>query len=131
MPSVYVIAAYDHAPLVRAIHSRMRALGITPTSSGAEQAHGAEQLELLSDEACARIWRRNRDDMAGARIVLVLADTPTREGHCEADRGIGAGHRMVWVGRPTLSARASTGHIWYVDSVDAALAGLVAMAGGT
>lgn len=126
----YVIAAYGSAPVVRALHERLRAIGIEPTSSWAEDAHGPEDLEALSDAECLRIWQRNRDDMDAASIAIVLADTPMREGHAEASYALRSGMDVVWIGRPTLTARSrgvySQGP-WFVASIEDALAGLEGM----
>lgn len=128
---VYVIAAYSHAPAVRAIHDRLRMMGVEPTSSWAEEACGPEALERLSDDECYRIWDRNRRDLDNASVALVLADTPMREGHAEAAHAMRTGCRVVWVGRPTLGARADSvfgsNGPWFVESVDDALAGLGGM----
>ena len=121
---VYVIASYDHAPLVRAIHDRLREIGIEPTSSWAETAHGPEELERLSDVQCWHIWNRNGVDMNAADIVLVLADTPMREGWAEVERARRNSMHIVWVGRPTLGARADGWRTWFVAGVDDALAAL-------
>ena len=130
----YVIAAYSHAPAVRAIHDRLRMMGIEPTSSWAEEAHGPEVLDELSDLECMAIWERNRDDLDSASVVLVLADTPMREGHAEAAHAMRTGCRVVWVGRPTLGARADSvfgsNGPWFVATVDDALAGLGGMGRG-
>jgi hypothetical protein len=126
MLKVYVVASFQSAPSVRAIHDRLRMLGIEPTSSWAEEAHGAEALDGLSDEECYAIWARNRDDLDNASVALVLADTPMREGFAEASYALRSGVDTVWVGRPTLQARAHGG-VWFVESVDAAIEGLAGM----
>ena len=131
---LYVIAAYSHAPQVRAIHERLRALGIEPTSSWAEEANGPEALDGLSDDECYRIWDRNRRDLDSASVALVLADTQMREGYSEAAHAMRTGCRVVWVGRPTLGARADSvfgsNGPWFVATVDDALAGLGGMGRG-
>ena len=131
---LYVIAAYSHAPQVRAIHERLRALGIEPTSSWAEEANGPEALDGLSDDECYRIWDRNRRNLDSASVALVLADSPTREGHAEAAHAMRTGCRVVWVGRPTLGSRADSvfgsNGPWFVATVDDALAGLGGMGRG-
>lgn len=123
MTRVYVIAAYAEAPTVRAIHDRLRMIGCEPTSSWAESAHGAEDLASLSDAECARIWDRNDVDMQDATVVLLLADTPAREGWMEAQRALDYGKRLLCVGRPTLTLRAFD-RVEVVDSIDAALAAI-------
>ena len=131
MTRVYIIAAYSAAPAVRAIHDRLRMAGIEPVSSWAEEAHGPEALDGLSDDECYRIWDRNRRDLDSASVALVLADTPMREGHAEAAHAMRTGCRVVWVGRPTLGARADSvfgsNGPWFVATVDDALAGLEGM----
>lgn len=123
MKYAYVIAAYTSAPQVRALHDRLRTIGIEPTSSWAEEAHGPEALEALSTQACRAIWTRNDRDMREADVVIVLADTPCREGFMEAARAYYDGRQdMVWVGRPTLTSRAWVDGCVTVVDVDAAVA---------
>lgn len=125
MLRVYVIASYQSAPLVRAIHDRLRMLGIEPTSSWAEEACGAEDLASLTKDECRAIWKRNDQDMRVADVVMVLADTPCREGFMEAARAYHwGGQRIVWVGRPTLTARAWVDNCVTVATVDEAIAAL-------
>lgn len=99
---VYVIAAYESAPRVRDLHDRLRALGHTPTSRWAEHAHGPE--ELGDYVACSEIIAANLRDMRSADVVIILADTPMREGWCEVER-CGAANAVV-VGRYNLTTRA-------------------------
>ena len=130
MLKVYIIAAYAHAPAVRAIHDRLRMVGIEPVSSWAEGAHGAEELEHLTKSQCRDIWQRNDADMRSADVVMVLADTPCREGFMEAARAYERGRQdIVWVGRPTLTARAWVDGCTTVATVDEAVAVLEGMVG--
>lgn len=125
MSRIYIIAAYAHAPAVRALHDRLRMAGHEPVSSWAEQAHGAEDLDALTKDECRAIWKRNDSDMRSADIVVVLADTPCREGFMEAARAYHWGvQEIVWVGRPTLTARAWVDGCTVVADVDAAVEAL-------
>jgi len=122
MARIYVIAAYTSAPAVRALHDRLRAAGHEPVSSWAEEAHGPEALEALTQDECRAIWKRNDSDMRSADVVMVLADTPCREGFMEAARAYHwGGQQIVWVGRPTLTARAWVANCVTVATVDEAV----------
>lgn len=127
MTRVYVIAAYTAAPEVRILHTRLRMAGHEPTSSWAEEATGPEDLASLTPGQCGAIWDRNDQDMIDANVVVVLADTPCREGFFEAQRAFDLRKRIVWVGRPTLTVRAYIGpasRLVVVADVDAALRAL-------
>lgn len=119
---IYVIAAYESAPRVRDMHERLRALGHTPTSRWAEQAHGPE--ELGDYVACEAIITTNLRDMRSADAVIILADTPMREGWCEVER-CGSANAVV-VGRYNLTTRARC--YARVDSDDEAIAWVQEMA---
>lgn len=112
---IYVIAAYESAERVRDIHDRLRALGHTPTSRWAEQAHGPEELGDYAE--CEAIIHANLRDMRSADVVIILADTPMREGWCEVER---CGPNAVVVGRYNLTTRARC--YARVDSDDEAIA---------
>ncbi len=130
MLSIYVIAAYSAAERVRGIHASLRALGYSPVSRWAEDAHGPEQLEALSDAQCYAIWSANYAALERADAAIVLADTPMREGFAESSYALRSGIDTVWVGRPTLMARAFCDRgvgPWFVESVDAALDALAGM----
>ena len=127
MLKVYVIGAYESSPAVRLLHTRLRMAGHEPTSSWAEEATGPEDLTALSTAECRAIWDRNDQDMIDANVVVVLADTPCREGFFEAQRAFDLRKRIVWVGRPTLTVRAYIGpasRLVVVADVDAALRAL-------
>ncbi|MBP9863666.1 MAG: hypothetical protein KBD62_37315 [Kofleriaceae bacterium] len=127
MTRVYVIAAYTAAPEVRTLHTRLRMAGHEPTSSWAEEAAGPEDLASLTPGQCGAIWDRNDQDMIDANVVVVLADTPAREGFLEAQRAFDLRKRIVWVGRPTLTVRAYIGpasRLVVVADVDQALRAL-------
>lgn len=125
MTRVYVIAAYTAAPAVRLLHTRLRMAGHEPTSSWAEEATGPEDLTALSTAECRAIWSRNDKDMRDADVVIVLADTNTREGWMEAQRAVALGGvQIICIGRPTLTLRAWTDGVRIVADVDAALRAL-------
>lgn len=127
MLKVYVIGAYESSPAVRLLHTRLRMAGHEPTSSWAEEATGPEDLASLTPGECGAIWDRNDQDMIDANVVVVLADTPAREGFFEAQRAFDLRKRIVWVGRPVLSVRAYIGpasRLVVVENVDQALRAL-------
>ena len=125
MARVYVVAAFQSAPEVRILHTRLRLAGHDYTSSWAETAHGPEDLTALSTAECRAIWSQNDADMRRADAVWILADTPCREGWMEAQRAVDMGGMpIVVVGRPTLTLRAWCDGVTYVPGVDAALATL-------
>lgn len=103
--SVFICAAFTAAPLVRSMHTTLRARGVTCLSGWADTAGDEpEDLEKHSPEDLYNYWRKNRDGITSADTVIVLADTPMREGHAEAEWARMHGKRIVWVGRPTLTA---------------------------
>ena len=118
---IYVIAAYECAERVRDLHERLRALGHEPTSRWAEQAHGPEELGGYAE--CEAIIAANLRDMRRADAVIILADTPMREGWCEVER---CGLNAVVVGRYNLTTRARC--YARVDSDDEAIAWVQEMA---
>ena len=128
---VYVIAAYDHAPQVRAIHDRLRMVAIEPTSSWAEEAHGAEALGTKTYEERYEIATRNARDLAAAGAVIALLDTPMREGWLELARAVDEGKKILLVGRHCLSTSLwvdwKSQRAMHFDTVDAALEGLAGM----
>ena len=103
---IYVIAAYAAAERVREIHASLRALGHTPTSAWADEADGPEQLDTMSDSECYAVWSANYGALGRSDGVIVLADTPMREGWCEVAMVADAGQRVVVVGPPNLTTRA-------------------------
>lgn len=106
MLAIYVIAAYSAAARVRGIHDSLRALGYSPVSAWAEQAEGPEQLESMSDAECYAIWCDNYGALAKCDGVIVLADTPMREGWCEVSACADQRVPVVVVGPPNLTTRA-------------------------
>ena len=127
----YVIASYSWAPQVRAIHDRLRTMGVEPTSQWAEGAHGPEDLDSLTDDECQSIWLRNVADLAESDAVIALLDSPMREGWMELGRAMREHKTCLLVGRHALTTRvlASVGHsgVTRFDSVDAALNAVAAV----
>lgn len=101
---VYVIAAYGAAVRVRALHARLRAEGYEPSSTWAEEAMGPECLD--DADAANAAWVRNHNDLERAAAVIVLADTPMREGWCEVARCEDSGRDVIVVGPANLTTRA-------------------------
>ncbi|HEV8658926.1 MAG TPA: hypothetical protein VGS96_09860 [Thermoanaerobaculia bacterium] len=105
---VFVAAAWACAPRVRALHGALRAAGCVPRSHWADESDGSEAMEfsdLSSDEDIDVAWRANREGICESHVVIVLADTPTREGHAEAEYARMMGKSILWVGKPTLTSR--------------------------
>lgn len=105
MSTVYVAAPYADAEQVRALHRRMRVMGLQPTSSWAEAADGPESFtnklpEVLRDFALA-----NDAELLRSSAVLVLArDGVGGEMFAEARLALDNDIPVFWVGRRTLSA---------------------------
>jgi putative intracellular protease/amidase len=125
---VYIIASYQSAGDVRAIHDALRTAGHEPTSSWAETAAGPEDLASLTAQECGAIWDRNDADLLDADVVMVLADTPCREGFLEAQRAMDLRKRIVWIGRPVLSVRAYIGPASRLVVVGSVVDGLALLA---
>jgi hypothetical protein len=103
--SVFICAAFSAAPLVRSMHTTLRARGVTCLSGWADEAGDEpEDLERFSEGDLYGFWFKNRDGISRADTIIVLADTPMREGHAECEYARMLGKRIVWVGRPTLTA---------------------------
>jgi hypothetical protein len=118
MLSIYVAAPYSDAPLVRGVHKELRRAGCKPTSQWAEDAKGAENLELpLGD--LRRLAMGNDDAIRESDRMLVLA----REGaggemFSEVRYAITFAVPVYWVGRTILSAF-RPGVARYADLADA------------
>lgn len=103
--SVFICAAYVAAPLVRSMHTSLRAAGVECLSVWADQAGDeAEDLDAYSIDDLRLFHAANRDGIRVADLVIVLADTPGREAFSEAEQARLWDKRVLWVGRPTLSA---------------------------
>jgi len=106
---VFVSAAWSSAPRVRELHEKLWTRGdVQIESTWAEKSNGEvapELCESTSDEDIACAWRSNRDGIIRSHVVIVLGDTPTREGHAEAEYARWLNKAILWVGKPTLSSR--------------------------
>jgi hypothetical protein len=103
--SVFICAAFQSAPLVRSMHTTLRNRGVECLSGWADDAGDEpENLDSYKPEQLYEFWFKNRDGISRADTVIVLADTPMREGHAEAEYARMLGKRVVWSGRPTLTA---------------------------
>jgi hypothetical protein len=102
----YFAAPYIDATKVRRLHVRAHMLGITPVSSWAESAKGAEALDEIPLAEARRIVEMNDRDLASAHVVVALPrDTAGGETHCVVARALEWRIPVIWVGSPcTLSA---------------------------
>ncbi len=71
--SIYVASWYQNAPAVRDLHDRLLALGVTPTSSWASTARGAENLTAMSRAELVQIAIQNDRDLGNADAVIAIA----------------------------------------------------------
>jgi hypothetical protein len=101
----FICAAFTAAPLVRTMHTTLRAAGVECLSGWADEAGDEpEDLDAFSVEDLRAFWFNNRNGIEQADVVIVLADTPTREGHAEAEYARIHKKQVLWVGRQTLTA---------------------------
>ncbi|MGZ5968079.1 MAG: hypothetical protein ACXWP4_10465, partial [Polyangiales bacterium] len=79
----------------------LRALGIRPTSSWAEQATGPENLEEMPIELVRAIASRNDHALSVSDVIVVLPrEGAGREMYGEARLAVALGIPMIWVGEP-------------------------------
>ena len=126
--NVYVSAPFAEAHFVRHhIHPRLKALGIKPTSSWAEEAHGGpEDFDMFSPGELQAIAAKNDADLEKSDAVLLY--DPMGEGYetyCEVRFAIVLGKQVVWCGSRCLSRWRAV--VRRVDSLDAGLAELRTM----
>lgn len=102
---VYVAAPFEDAGIVRAVHDRLRSLGIEPCSTWAESARGIEDFSAFTPARLRSLAEQNDRDVAEARAVLVMA-RPGAGGEmfAEARLALAMSIPVVWLGRRTLSA---------------------------
>lgn len=103
--SAFICAAWSWAHRVREMHAALRDAGVTPLSLWAEHANGeADALHDFSHEQLEQFWYGNREGIAAADVVVMLADSPAREAFQEIEYARMIGRQIVWVGRDTLTA---------------------------
>lgn len=121
---IYVAAPYADAPMVRAVHVRLVALGLAFTSTWAEAARGAEDFSALTPEGLRAAALENNRGIDDADAMLVLArDGAGGEMFAEARYALTLGIPVLWCGRRILSSWRDG--VVICDDVDAALATLV------
>lgn len=104
MMSCYVAAPFAHAAEVRSIHGYLIGVGITPTSSWATTARGAEDFSKFSPEQLRRFAEQNDADLRGSDVVLIHDPFGEgRETYAEAARAILWGKPVVWRSKVCLS----------------------------
>ena len=125
--NVYVAAPYEDGAFVfQGVHERLRALGMTPTSTWAEHAIGREDFSRYTPARLREFAVRNDADLRAADVALVLARAGAGgEMFAEARVAIDWGKPVVWCGRLILSAWRSG--VVRAEDLDAALSILVAM----
>ncbi len=126
MKSVYVAAPYADALKVRALHTRMRLLGLRPTSTWAEAAAGAEDFSKFTPEQLRQFALSNDSALLSSDFVVVLArDGAGGEMFAEARLALDRGIAVYWVGRRTLSAWREG--VTLADDIDDAIAGMLGL----
>ncbi|GAC1351817.1 MAG: hypothetical protein NVSMB1_08520 [Polyangiales bacterium] len=118
---VYVAAPYTDAPHVRAVHERLRALRMSPTSSWADHAQGEEDFSKMSAKALRAIAKRNDDALSRAHAVIALPRAGVgREMFAEVRIALSLNIPVVWVGE-TLCLSAFRDGVKRVATLDDAL----------
>jgi len=94
--AVYVAAPFARRPEVLALHGRLRAHGLEPTSTWAT---GTESEAELTPEMARRLIAQNDRDIARSSALLAIA-YPGEGGEmfCEVTWAIVAGKPVYWVG---------------------------------
>ncbi len=98
---VYVAAPFARRDEVRALHGRLEALGMEPTS---QWALGTEREEDLTVAMARALAVRNDDDVARSHALLMTA-YPGEGGESFGEARLAIEWRVpvIWVGRRTLS----------------------------
>ncbi len=101
---VYVASSYQNAPYVRAVHEKLRAIRMEPSSSWAGHANGPEPRDLSVD-ALRAIAARNDSDLLDSHAVLVIAHEQSGETFAELRLALERQLPVVYMGeRRILSA---------------------------
>ena len=125
---VYIASSWASAPMVRAMHIAIRALGWTPTSTWAEAATSdVDDCETQPDDVVDAQWQANHKAASTADVVIVRADSGGRETFAEAATAFQHGRSVVWVGKPTYSALKFRHLVTRVDSDAEAFAALATL----
>lgn len=123
---VYVASPWTNAAFVRVVHEHLERLDITPMSSWARHAYGAEDFARHAVAALRQALAINSADLRGSDAVLVYDPAGEgRETYAEAARAIEWGKPVVWCGPRGLSRFASG--VVRVEEIDDAIRVLVHM----
>lgn len=97
---VYVAAHYSLAPMVRAIHEKLFAIGCAPTSQWARLAtRTLEELEDCSPEERRILWEMNDTCIDQSEAMLVVACVNKGgETFVEVGRALGRTIPILWTG---------------------------------
>ena len=100
---VFVSTNFESRALVRALHTQLIALGMTPTATWADipGVDGEPRRSLAEERAQAAI---NDHDLGSSHVLLVIGTPRGGEHLCEARLANTLGIPVVWSGRTCLSA---------------------------
>jgi hypothetical protein len=124
---VYVAAPYARRFEVRALHERLKGIGVVPTSSWAD----SEDADAMTLETATVCFRRNDSDVFGSHALLVLG-YPNEGGEmfAEARLALMVGIPCAWVGRRILSSwRPGVRHFNSIDEAITTLGDKSALVG--
>ena len=119
---VYVAGPFSSASFVRVLHDSLLTRDITPTSSWASEANGAEDFATMSADALRATAEQNDRDLRGSDVALLVdLDGSGRETYAEARVALEWGKPIVWVGHKGLS-QWRRGVVRCGDSIEQAMA---------
>lgn len=113
----YVASRFAERFAVRAIHLRLRARGITPTSRWADTPDHLADTSNPEEARAAALM--NDEDIDASDAMLVVATPELGEHACEARYSLALSIPVVWLGRRILSSYRPG--VVRVDSLDEAI----------
>lgn len=104
---IYIATRYADAEHVHTvIRPAIEAAGLGVVSTWHAPPWAPEDLSSLDGVDLARVYSRNRAELAAADVALVIDAPGARETYAEAEQAFRDGVPVVWMGRPHLSALA-------------------------
>lgn len=123
-PLIYIATRYADAHFAHTVvRQRMIDAGCGVTSTWHAPPWSPEDLSTLDARALHVAHASNMAGIAAATVLLAIDAPGMREGYAEAEAAWTMGVRVVWLGRPHLSAAArhASGEWRVVDTLDDAV----------
>lgn len=119
----YVAAPWTKRPDVRALHKRLEAIGIAPTSNWADMP--GDDAECLTEDSAESAIAVNDYDIARSHVAVFLAyPNLGGESYCELARLLASRTAVLWVGTRICLSTLRPGVV-RLPSLDSAIAWLV------